>query len=182
MWPASWVHCGITSSERAAQTPSGAICSRVAFSPLPLLVAPDLLYEGTNISFFMYSPPLPACTQCAAVHTRLLLPGWLGSLTTVPEHTMLPSGLWKKILPTTAVSALYGCGCGFAGMVFGNTTSFSEGAWASGLPVVTPFASESFFLSQKLLIASRSSGLKPFLLAQSAQSSALQVETLASAP
>lgn len=47
-----------------------------------------------------YQPPdLPACTQWPAVQTRLDLPGWAGSLTTVAEQTIEPSGPSKKTLP-----------------------------------------------------------------------------------
>ncbi len=47
-----------------------------------------------------YQPPaLPAWTQWPAVQTMLDLPGWAGSLITVAEQTIEPSGPSKNTLP-----------------------------------------------------------------------------------
>ncbi len=53
-------------------------------------------------------PRLPECTQWPAVHTRLDLPGCAGSSTIVPEQTIGPFGLSKKIFPTGAMCRWYG--------------------------------------------------------------------------
>ncbi len=54
-----------------------------------------------------YQPPaLPACTQCPAVQTMFDLPGCAGSLTTVAEQTIEPSGPSKKTLPDSGTLRL----------------------------------------------------------------------------
>lgn len=56
-----------------------------------------------------YQPPwAPACTQCPAVHTRLLRPGLAGSPTTVAEQTAWPSGMSKSSLPVAGEAWWYG--------------------------------------------------------------------------
>ena len=94
-------------AQSAQNAPYGAISSGRAFSS----AAADLplsLYAGTK-TMLRYQPPFaPAWTQCPAVHTRLDLPGFFGSLTTVPEQTMEPSGESKNTLPTGAAWSWYG--------------------------------------------------------------------------
>lgn len=61
------------------------------------------MYAGTKMMFLNQSPPLPSCTQCPAVQTRLLFPGCAGSATTVAEHWPVPPpGAVEKTFPEAA--------------------------------------------------------------------------------
>src|SRR5215217_3098838 len=89
-----------------------------------------------------YQPPSPpACTQWPAVQTRLDLPGWFASLTTVPEQTIAPSGESKKTLPTGAAYSWYGV---FSAAAFTGVGSGSLTPWSAAASFVETVLSASF--------------------------------------
>jgi hypothetical protein len=72
---------------------------------------PELLKDGTKAMLRYQPPPLPACTQCPAVHTRLDLPGWAGSFTTAAEQTLDPWGVMKKSVRFAIWEHITGVAC-----------------------------------------------------------------------
>lgn len=89
------------------------MCRRGRAAPSPALrsaapLRPLSLKDGTKTMLRYHPPCAPACTQWPAVHTRLLRPGFAGSLTTVAEQTAWPSGMSKSSLPVAGEDSWYG--------------------------------------------------------------------------